>query len=356
MNLSPFFSIIVPVYQSKLYLKNAVSSLLRQTFRNIEIILIDDGSTDGSAKICDEFAKQDDRIIVVHNQHRGVSFARNVGIKISSGKWIIFVDSDDLVSSIMCEDFFNHIVKRTDLDFVSCVITKDLKQLTTVASKNNIIFSTNNKAENIKLIKHILLKKYDNFPNGFRTYFADNIILNSPCAKAYKKDFILNSNLSFDSKVHYSEDLLFNVQLLAYNAKGIFVKDTVYYYRRNLSSVSNKTYVPHVLDNYIAFKESANRIFINNDIVSMKTILDTYCFREALLIMPADIFRPDYSLKQSLERFKEITKCEQFSKIFSWNIYSKSKETFDLQTKIKGKLLLKHNFLILTFIYRVKQF
>ena len=99
LNLDSSFliSVIVPVYQSKATLCYCVDSILNQTYRNLEIILVDDGSTDGSGEICDSFAKSDGRIIVVHQTNIGLSGARNTGLSIAKGSFIGFVDSDDVI-------------------------------------------------------------------------------------------------------------------------------------------------------------------------------------------------------------------------------------------------------------------
>ena len=94
-------SIIVPVYNVEEYLKECIDSIINQTYKRIEIILVDDGSTDKSGKICDDYAKIDKRIKVVHKENGGLSDARNVGISVSSGKYIAFVDSDDWVEKTM---------------------------------------------------------------------------------------------------------------------------------------------------------------------------------------------------------------------------------------------------------------
>ena len=93
----PEFSVIVPVYKVEQYLGRCIASVLAQTFADLELILIDDGSPDESGAICDRFAAEDDRIIVIHQKNRGVSAARNAGLDIARGKYIVFVDSDDAV-------------------------------------------------------------------------------------------------------------------------------------------------------------------------------------------------------------------------------------------------------------------
>ena len=93
----PLISIIVPIYQVEKYLRSCLDSICAQTYKNLEILLIDDGSTDRSGEICEEYAKNDQRIVVIHQENKGLSAARNKGIEISSGDYLTFVDPDDLL-------------------------------------------------------------------------------------------------------------------------------------------------------------------------------------------------------------------------------------------------------------------
>ena len=115
----PLISVIVPVYKVEQYLDNCINSLLAQTYKNLEIILIDDGSPDNCPAICDEYAKKDSRIIVVHKQNEGVSVARNVGINIAKGNFIAFVDSDDSIEPNMYEKLIEK-QQTEDFDLVFC--------------------------------------------------------------------------------------------------------------------------------------------------------------------------------------------------------------------------------------------
>ena len=118
------FSIIVPVYNVVIYkgqnlLELCIDSLVRQSFKNIEIILIDDGSRDDAPLICDEYAKKDPRIKVIHKANEGAGVARNVGIKNAEGEYILFVDSDDEIQLNSCEIFYDILTKHSDLDIIS---------------------------------------------------------------------------------------------------------------------------------------------------------------------------------------------------------------------------------------------
>ena len=111
-------SVIVPVYNVELYLERCINSIINQTYQNLEIILIDDGSTDRSGEICDEYKKKDMRINVIHKQNGGSSSARNCGLEIAKGEYIGFVDSDDYIASDMYALLHQHM--RDDVDLVSC--------------------------------------------------------------------------------------------------------------------------------------------------------------------------------------------------------------------------------------------
>ena len=104
---SNLVSVIVPVYNVKPYLRECFDSICRQSYRNIEIILVDDGSTDGSGELCDVLAASDDRTTVLHKENGGLSDARNAGLRIAQGDWISFVDSDDYISPVFIEVLFN---------------------------------------------------------------------------------------------------------------------------------------------------------------------------------------------------------------------------------------------------------
>lgn len=105
-------SIIVPVYNVEKYIRRCIDSLITQTFKSIEIILIDDGSKDTSGAICDEYALKDERVKVIHKENGGVSSARNVGLDNATGTYIMFCDPDDYVDPTWCEKLYNSIIKR----------------------------------------------------------------------------------------------------------------------------------------------------------------------------------------------------------------------------------------------------
>lgn len=123
MLTEPLISVIVPVYNVEKYIEQCVDSVLNQTYKNLEIILIDDGSTDRSGEVCDEYKEKDDRVVVVHKQNGGLSSARNRGLEIMSGDIVSFVDSDDWIDARMYEDMVGFMIKN-DVDIVYCCANK----------------------------------------------------------------------------------------------------------------------------------------------------------------------------------------------------------------------------------------
>jgi glycosyltransferase involved in cell wall biosynthesis len=117
--MKPIISIIVPIYNVEKYLDRCITSLRNQTLKNIEIILVDDGSPDNCPNLCDKYAQQDYRIKVIHQKNKGLGLARNAGIDIAQGKYIAFVDSDDYVSTKMYEQLYNESLKQ-DFDIIYC--------------------------------------------------------------------------------------------------------------------------------------------------------------------------------------------------------------------------------------------
>ena len=116
MNQNPLISIIIPVYNVEDYIRPCLDSILAQTYTNFEAILVDDGSKDGSGRICDEYAEKDSRFIVVHKENGGVSSARNKGLEIAKGEWVLFCDSDDTLYPYSLIILIKHIDK--DIEFI----------------------------------------------------------------------------------------------------------------------------------------------------------------------------------------------------------------------------------------------
>ena len=121
--MQPLISVIVPIYNVEKYLDRCVGSIINQTYKNLEIILVDDGSPDNCPQMCDDYAKKDSRIKVVHKENGGLSDARNAGMKVATGEYVSFIDSDDYISLDFYETLLETIVDN-DSDIVECSVVK----------------------------------------------------------------------------------------------------------------------------------------------------------------------------------------------------------------------------------------
>lgn len=217
------FSIIVPVYNSEPYLEKCLNSILHQSYRDFEVILINDGSLDKSGDICDKYAGKDARVHVFHEKNGGVSFARNKGLSVARGKYISFVDSDDWVTP----DYLNVFAEARscfdyDLVYVEMATVQENGD-STVLSLKNIAAETKN--ELIDVLTFLLLD-YKGF--GFT------------CNKSFKKDIIKQHCLLFDRNYSLGEDRLFTLDYCCFMQSVKLLPCQTYYYRMSESSLSHK--------------------------------------------------------------------------------------------------------------------
>lgn len=225
---NPQISIVVPVYNVEKYLNKCIDSLLLQSYENIEIILVDDGSTDKSGDICDSY-KNCKKIKVVHKQNEGLGYARNSGLEVASGKYVAFVDSDDWVSPSLIDNLYDAITKYK-VDFAKNGFRRVTNDGTLIEETKyqNEVFSGDAAA------KKLLPRMIGSAPNKH-----DSLEM---CAVAtlYKMDIIRTYDMKFPSeRKMISEDLVFNIDYLQ-KANGAVTIDSVdYYYRMNATSLSH---------------------------------------------------------------------------------------------------------------------
>ncbi len=246
-------SIIVPVYKVEKFIDQCITSLTNQTLKDIEIILIDDGSPDKCGKICDDYAKKDKRIKVIHKENNGVSSARNDGIKASTGKYLMFVDSDDWAEPNMCEVAYNTIEeKQVDIAIFT-------------AYRNYPNFEEEVHAPSKLLIK---TKKDLNKLQASTIYFGyfDQLQQNArydcmpaPWSKIYKSELIKNNNIMFNTNVKgIFDDGLFVVETIEH-AKKVYIDKIPLYHFRYITTSLTHNYKANVLNIYdLVFQELEN--------------------------------------------------------------------------------------------------
>lgn len=203
----PKISVIVPIYNTEKYLHRCIDSILTQTFNDLELLLIDDGSIDKSGVICDEYAKKDTRIRVFHKENGGVSSARNLGLDNAKGEWITFVDSDDWIEN----DAYNSIAMYNDKEIIinSFLMYYEGKYY----KEGDISLCVSSKKQ-----KDDFLAKY-----------LHTGLLTTVCSKIYKRDII--GSIRFDKDVIVGEDTLFFLNVIV-NATQIQILDNPYYIYR----------------------------------------------------------------------------------------------------------------------------
>ncbi|HEY5587898.1 MAG TPA: glycosyltransferase [Candidatus Paceibacterota bacterium] len=224
--IKPLVSIIVPIYKVEKYLDKCINSLLNQTLKNIEIILIDDGSPDNCPQMCDEYQKVDNRIKVIHKHNEGQGYARNCGLKIATGEYIAYVDSDDYIDFNMYENLYT-IANQNNFDVVYCGVNR---------VSSNLHFTKFKKVDKLLIfigideIKGFLLNMVGTKPNC-----SEDIHFSvSACLGIYSHKIIDNFSIIFESeRLFISEDTLYNISFLSKSKKIGFVPETYYHYRQH---------------------------------------------------------------------------------------------------------------------------
>lgn len=239
-------SVIVPVFNAEYYLTSCVDSILKQNFSGYEILLIDDGSTDNSGLICDRYASEYSNVRVIHKKNTGVSASRNLGIREAFGRWVCFVDSDDLVETSYLSFFdIEPKIKET-------LIYHNIKEYNedTETHKNLTDYP---KILSITSIKEAI-ENYSIILNGY------------PFAKLFNRDLIIEKSLWFNEKLSMHEDHLFVLNYLLYVTRISFTGNTNYQYiiRKNVGSLSRKRQNP------IAMLCASNEFLSINDAIFKK--------------------------------------------------------------------------------------
>lgn len=222
-------SIIVPVYNSEKYIKQCVDSILNQSYSNIEVILVDDGSLDSCPRICDDYALFDKRVKVIHKVNSGVSAARNTGIEESSGKYIMFCDSDDFVHPMWCEMLYK-AVTNTNTDLGICGYS--------------FVETDSNCYSEEKIFSTPIFQTIDK--NQFFDLYMREFI-NMPWNKIFKKDIIVKNHLKMEANIAYNEDLLFVMKYIMHmNGDFVFINKGLIFYRKNIVGSLTNRYVENL--------------------------------------------------------------------------------------------------------------
>jgi Glycosyltransferases involved in cell wall biogenesis len=250
----PKVSVIVPVFQVEKFLKNCLQSILTQTLTDIEIILLNDGSTDASLKICEEYAAKDKRISVYSHENRGLGSTRNRGITLAKGDYLAFVDSDDHISP----DGLERLLQKAEVSGADII------------QGETLIYEDGSDCSEVRAslgeTKDIILTE-DNLESFFVDYYFARVYSHNAWDKLYRRDFVLKNNLVFgDNRKIFAEDNWFQLQALHYLPSVAFVPTAYYWYRQQSDSIMHKPKKDliarhsRMIDDYRNFIKDGNRL------------------------------------------------------------------------------------------------
>lgn len=239
----PKVSIIVPIYNVEQYLSQCIESFCRQTLEDIEIILVEDGSPDNCGAICDRFAEKDSRIRVLHKKNAGVGAARNDGIKLATGEYVIFVDSDDYIPEDAYEKMYN-CAKENDADIVLADIYTVQDETVRYIKFFEKPFVTTDRKFLDEVVKSAFYNHYCPMPPASGPAYG----YGGPTNKLVRRSLVMDNDIWFDTSVKgVFDDVIYSAYILACAEKVAYITEPVYYYRLLENSIT-RTYKANMLE------------------------------------------------------------------------------------------------------------
>lgn len=304
LGMKPKISVIVPIYNVEKYLRHCINSIVNQSFKDIEVILVNDGSPDKCGEICDEYASNDSRIKTVHKPNGGLSDARNAGMEIANGEYICFIDSDDWIDTMMLEHLFSSLTSQS-VDISVCGFC-------TQYENNNFSISTSLK--NNSMFKGT--KEIEEAIFQLDSIGAFNIVWN----KLYSLKIIKNNQISFKKDGVPGEDLLFNCEYFKYINSVSFVNEELYYYIRRDEDTLVAKYRGNQYQQVKRFNKARKELY---DFYNMKSEKCERCYAKEyvanIFSCVPNMYRKNSNLtnKQKIEFFHEIFMSEDLERYSS---------------------------------------
>lgn len=295
-----YISIIVPVYNAEKYIEQTINSIILQSYKNFELILIDDGSKDTSLEICNKYAKKDTRIKVIHIENHGVSYARNLGIEQSLNEYVIFVDSDDLLADDALEKVNKLINECKEFDLIQ---TSHIEFYDDTPKDYAKVFDSK------MLSNEELLIATTTLLSGITR--KDNIIIPGPWCKIYRRENLIKWNIRFNEKFFMYEDGIFNLEYLC-KSKKVYISSTVtYLYRLSNESSATRSFKSNYLEQRYNMINHIKEIVSNNNYD--EKYYHIFCLESLLSIYYFYLFNPKRPIgyKNTKQEFREIINhCE----------------------------------------------
>lgn len=320
-------SIILPIYNGEKWIKRCLDSILKQTYKNFEVIIINDGSSDNSLEICNMYASNDSRIKIISKENEGVSKARNKGINSANGEYIQFVDCDDWIEQNACEEMLKCMDKeKSDLVICGLNINKDGKVIRTPCLESKNLYIKKNENDLLYTLK----------------------ILNSPCNKLYKREKIV---CYFDETISLGEDMIFNLNYIQNIAKTSTLNKCLYNVcldnDNSLNRIPKQSKPLDLLDLYKRELDIYSN-FYGND-------YDKSFWADRIITSIASTlvdYINYYDKKESLHIIKSILKNEFFMELIANKSLSKKSKIFSKILKFKNTKLVYINILVLNKLMR----
>ncbi len=273
--MRPLISIIVPVYNAEQYLVRCIESITSQTYENLEIILVNDGSTDSCGDICNEYAKADERIVVIHKENGGLVSARKAGIKLAKGEYIGFVDNDDWIEP----DMYNHLLNAMLKYNVSLVATGCIMEYGDYSYKDFVgvrgVYSQNE------------IGKFNSLTNIYVTNPKSNMKLTSNMwDKLFKKEIVVTYYLSIPDNITFGEDLACTYACVPF-IQSLYVSDEVFYHynKANPNSITSNAEKKQIVDMLNTHEYIKNVYSKHQEKISLTEQINVFCFEVMMSLL-----------------------------------------------------------------------
>lgn len=324
MNIETLVSIIVPIYKVEAYLPLCMNSLLNQTYQNLQIVLVDDGSPDGSSKICDDYAKKDTRIKVIHQENAGVSVARNVGLKEAVGKYLMFVDPDDTILPTACAELVQR-AEKCDADLVAANISW--------------IDETSYGVQNVKkrIVKHTIVSGVLDGQEYLLKQIQNGTYLASVCINLYRRIFLLEHAAWFMAGTR-CEDAEWVPRVFCAAQRVAQIETPFYQYRlRNESAMHDENVAVLRTKDFLNKICPANERTLQSVSPELRECFLQYSFRECMVKL---VETKKYFSKHKNEiNFSFLKKCGNDGKVKIWLILLQLNVFFfSFVWRLRGKL------------------
>lgn len=319
-------SIIVPVYNAEKYLNACVDSILAQTYSNIEVILVDDGSIDSSPLICDEYAKKDSRVTVIHKENGGVSTARNIGMDTAHGDLIAFVDADDYIDETMIQKLYNAL---EDNDFSICRFVHKYENKSILHQEYNLPLLADKPYD----FAYIMV---DNYNKTFEDRIVSDKVFGSVWRTLFRQDIIRKNSIKFAKDIKIAEDRLFLLEYCAHCKKAGIVDEYLYYYRADVPNAATTVFNKYQKNLNISQKLLANKQFelleLNKNLSSLdKESLKIFLkFKLCYTVVLNEIL---YDTSNSYQMLQEIFKDKFYSKALKFKNFKHMYTTYNTPLK-----------------------